>query len=436
MRPDGSAVIAAPERKLSTTIILMVEIILLLSSIVFCAVSISRARIGIRKSIQQRMLDIANCASGSVNGDILENLTAEDAGTPEFQTIYDALAVFRDNVELEFVYGIRDEGNGSFTFTVDPALEDAAPFGSDVVVTQALVTASHGTAAVDEDPYTDAWGSFYSAYSPVFDSSGKVAGIIATDFSVEWFDSQLMEQTRSTVISYFLILLLTLLIAGVLALVTIRPYMRMQEELEQQVREKQAQMTLLSVHSVEALSAAIDAKDAYTNGHSGRVAKYAREIARRIGYSKEDQERIYMLGLLHDVGKIGIPDAVINKPGPLTEKEFEQIKTHSILGARILETIHEMPELVTGAKYHHERYDGIGYPEGLAGKSIPEMARIIGVADAYDAMSSNRSYRNALAQTVVRKEIEDGKGTQFDPVFADIMLQMIDEDSEYQMRGQ
>ena len=140
------------------------------------------------------------------------------------------------------------------------------------------------------------------------------------------------------------------------------------------------------------------------------------------------------MGILHDVGKIGVPDAVINKPGKLTDEEFAEIRKHPAKGAKILENIKEMPNLSTGAHWHHERYDGKGYPDRLLGEAIPAEARIIGVADAYDAMTSNRSYRRSMPQSAVREQIEKGKGTQFDPVFADIMLQMIDEDKDYRMR--
>ena len=186
---------------------------------------------------------------------------------------------------------------------------------------------------------------------------------------------------------------------------------------------------------VEALAAAIDAKDAYTNGHSGRVADYAVEISRRYGYSKKKQNELHMIGLLHDVGKIGIPDSVINKPGKLTPEEYDIIKTHSEIGAQMLSRSSEMRKLSDGVRWHHERYDGRGYPDGLVGENIYEEARIIAVADAYDAMTSERSYRAALPQDVVRSEIEKGKGAQFDPVFADIMLKMIDEDKEYRMHA-
>ncbi len=208
---------------------------------------------------------------------------------------------------------------------------------------------------------------------------------------------------------------------------------RLQRDLSAEVYRKSQENESLSLHVVQTLAEAIDAKDTYTNGHSGRVADYSREIARRYGYSKKAQDEIYMMGLLHDVGKIGVPDAVINKPGKLTDEEFALIKKHPDLGHKILKQITEMPKLSVGARWHHERFDGRGYPDGLAGEDILEEARIIAVADAYDAMTSRRSYRSILPQDVVRNEIVKGRGTQFDPVFADIMLQIIDEDTEYKL---
>ncbi|MBR6316276.1 MAG: response regulator [Lachnospiraceae bacterium] len=208
----------------------------------------------------------------------------------------------------------------------------------------------------------------------------------------------------------------------------------LQRDLESEVIKKTRENEELSIQVVLAIADAIDAKDTYTNGHSRRVAKYSRDIAARLGYTEQQQSDIYMMGLLHDVGKIGVPDAVINKPAKLTDEEFELIKSHPERGARILENIKAMPQLATGAMWHHEKYNGTGYPDGLAGTDIPIEARIIAVADAYDAMSSRRSYRDALPQDVVRSEIERGRGTQFDPAIADIMIRMIEEDDGYAMR--
>ena len=141
-----------------------------------------------------------------------------------------------------------------------------------------------------------------------------------------------------------------------------------------------------------------------------------------------------MMGLLHDIGKIGIPDAIINKPSSLTEEEYKIIKTHPVVGAGILKNITELPKLMTGARWHHERYDGNGYPDGISGDDIPKEAQIIAVADSYDAMSSRRSYRDALPQAHIRSELMEGRGSQFAPEYADIMISMIDEDVNYDMR--
>ena len=198
-------------------------------------------------------------------------------------------------------------------------------------------------------------------------------------------------------------------------------------------RQKQ-RVEEMALQIVETLAGAIEAKDIYTNGHSRRVARYSVEIARRFGYSESEQRDVYIAGILHDIGKIGISDTIINKPEPLTDEEYEIMKNHPVVGANILSNVTSMPFIVEGAHWHHERYDGKGYPDGLSGTDIPEVARIIGVADAYDAMSSNRSYRKVLPQKVIRSEIEKGIGTQFSLEFAKIMIQMIDEDTNYEMR--
>ena len=140
------------------------------------------------------------------------------------------------------------------------------------------------------------------------------------------------------------------------------------------------------------------------------------------------------MALLHDIGKIGVPDDIINKPSTLTNQEYDVIKTHPVIGAEIIKNMSALPHIAMGARWHHERYDGKGYPDGLSGEDIPAIARIIGVADAYDAMTSNRSYRDVLPQSVVREEIDKCIGTQFDPVFAKVMLEIIQNDTDYNLR--
>ena len=197
--------------------------------------------------------------------------------------------------------------------------------------------------------------------------------------------------------------------------------------------ETQKVIKELSVEVMEALAHTIDAKDEYTKGHSIRVAKYSRMIANRMGLPEERCESIYYMGLLHDLGKIGVPNEIINKPGRLTDEEYDVIKTHPGMGSGILGEIKTRPDLVIGARWHHERYDGTGYPDHKKGEEIPLEARIIAVADTYDAMTSNRSYRHYLTQERVREELEKNIGTQFDEKVARSMIAIIDEDVNYEL---
>lgn len=202
---------------------------------------------------------------------------------------------------------------------------------------------------------------------------------------------------------------------------------------EQNIKIESEKNVTLTTDMIKALVKTIDAKDPYTNGHSVRVAEYSKMIAEQEYSDAQKIQNIHNIALLHDIGKIAIPDEIINKPGKLTDEEYSLIKAHTITGAQILSEISSYPDLINGAKYHHERYDGRGYPCGLKGEEIPEIAAIIGVADAYDAMTSNRSYRKMLPQDVVRNEISKGLGTQFHPKWGKIMLQLIDQDTSYTM---
>lgn len=173
-----------------------------------------------------------------------------------------------------------------------------------------------------------------------------------------------------------------------------------------------------------ALVNSVDAKDPYTYGHSERVARFSRAIAQAAGLPQIDCERIYLAGLLHDVGKIGVPDAILTKPGKLTASEFDVLKKHPEIGERILSHIRQLRDLLPGVLYHHERMDGRGYPHGLAGDKIPLLGRIICLADSFDAMTSNRTYRAALPITVAAAEIRRCAGTQFDPALAEVFLKI------------
>ena len=175
---------------------------------------------------------------------------------------------------------------------------------------------------------------------------------------------------------------------------------------------------------LHSLTSAVDAKDAYTCGHSERVALLSRYLAQQAKLSDHQVDRVYMAGLLHDVGKIGVPESVLQKTGKLTDEEFEQMKKHPAIGARILRDIKQIEDIIPGVLHHHERYDGSGYPSKLAGDNIPLMGRIICLADCFDAMTSNRTYRKALPLEVALTEIRRCSGTQFDPMLAEHFLQI------------
>ena len=183
---------------------------------------------------------------------------------------------------------------------------------------------------------------------------------------------------------------------------------------------------LLTVYlnTIQSLAAAIDAKDSYTHGHSKRVAQYALIIAKELGLVDDELETLKHTALLHDIGKIGISEAILLKPGSLTEEEFRCIKSHPVVGAHILQSIEFLKEVRQQLRYHHERFDGRGYPEGLSAEEIPLGSRIISVADTFDAITSTRPYRKGMLPEFAIEEIKKNSGSQFDPRIVEAFLKV------------
>lgn len=213
----------------------------------------------------------------------------------------------------------------------------------------------------------------------------------------------------------------------------------MNKNLEEKVRDRTKQLDgknhelrTAYIQTIRALAEAIDAKDAYTRGHSERVAVYASRLGRQMSLRTDLIERIYFAGLLHDVGKIGVPDAIITKPDRLTPEEYEEIKKHPEIGAKILEPVEFLHSIVPCVRHHHEWYDGCsaGYPDRLAGDQIPLPSRVIVVADTVEAMTSDRPYRKALSIDVVVDELRKYSGTQFDPVVVDAFLRLLEDEGD------
>ena len=190
---------------------------------------------------------------------------------------------------------------------------------------------------------------------------------------------------------------------------------------EKQLQTKEKIIT----EAFEVFSNFVDAKDPYTHGHSDRVADYSEKIAKKLGMSEQECENIYWIAKLHDIGKCYVPDNILNKPSKLTDEEFKQIKEHTIKGSEMVKDFSSIPGITEGALYHHERYDGKGYPTGKKGEEIPYIARIICVADSYDAMNSDRVYRKKLSKDKIIDELNKGKGSQFDPNIVDAFVELL-----------
>ena len=207
-------------------------------------------------------------------------------------------------------------------------------------------------------------------------------------------------------------------------------------DLQAKVEEKTRQYQELALESIFAIVNIIEAKDEITEGHSVRVAGYSIALARAMGYDEQRVDEVYQTGLLHDVGKIGIPDLILKKEGKLTSEEYGEIKEHTSIGGHILAAIETMGYLADGAKYHHEKFDGTGYPNGLKGKEIPEIGRIIAVADVFDALVSKRHYKEAMDVETAKAEILRGSGSQFDPDIVQVFLRLLDDGTIGRIRDQ
>jgi len=192
--------------------------------------------------------------------------------------------------------------------------------------------------------------------------------------------------------------------------------------LEKKVEEQTEEIRETFLGVLMALAEALDAKDTYTYGHSKRVTEIAVTLGHELGLASEAIDKIRLVGLMHDIGKIGVPEEILLKPGKLTDEEFDRIKEHSAAGEKILKPIIRDKEILAMVRYHHERYSGGGYPEGITKEDIPLGARIIAIADAYDSMTSNRPYREAMSPETARNQLLANRGSQFDPELVDMFI--------------
>ena len=272
------------------------------------------------------------------------------------------------------------------------------------------VKANDGVTSVS---YTNLSGGNYKFHVYVMDELNQQSNIIDISFTK---DMHIYEQV------WFWIFIISVGVALICAINFGMIYSR-----EKKAEQREKELKGITLESIEAIARTIDAKDTYTNGHSIRVGHYSRIIAEALGMQGDELENLYYIALLHDIGKIGIPDAILNKPGRLTDEEFVIMKSHTTKGAKILKDISTIPNIVEGAKYHHEKYGGGGYPEGLKGEDIPYIARIICCADCFDAMATKRVYKDPYPKEKIISEFERCKEIQFDPKIADVVIKLIEE---------
>ena len=268
--------------------------------------------------------------------------------------------------------------------------------------------------SVNSVSYTNLKGGKYKFHLYVVDELGQVSNVVEINL------------TKTMHLYEYPAFWAVIIIVGVALIVALNVYFikyRMTKIIERENEYKE-----ITLEAIEAIARTIDAKDTYTNGHSKRVGIYSREIARALELSEQEIENIYYIALLHDIGKIAIPENILNKPGRLTDEEFEIMKSHTTAGAKILEGISTIPDIVAGAKYHHEKYGGGGYPTGIKGEDIPFIARIICCADCYDAMATKRVYKEPYTKDKIISEFERCKEIQFDPKIADVVIKLIRED--------
>lgn len=328
--------------------------------------------------------------------------------------------VWSPNAKL--LYSPDREGEGK-VFPSEEAIGEAM---RGAVITEVI------TSDVDHESrgQFDELGDLIEIYAPIrHPQTDEVIGV----FEIYESYAPIQAQINDTNVVIWAVVLLGAVVLYMTQLQIVRRGVRTLHETEAEAELVNARlMTSLrdleehSLGTLQALITAVDAKDSYTARHSLAVTEYALAIGRRLGLDEHRLQNLERAGLLHDVGKIGVAENVLLKPSGLTDEEWLEIRDHSDIGARIIESIPFLRDLVEVVRHHHERWDGAGYPSGMAGEKVPQESRILAVADAFDAMTSDRPYRQALSLTIAREELMRGRGIQFDPHVVDALLQALD----------
>ena len=385
--------------------------------------SISLLSSTIRTDREHTVTGAANMAATEINADHID-AWLENGKDEAYDADYEMLLTILNNtpnLKYLYIYQIREDGC-HVVFDTDPEeaglLGDIQPFDDSFEEYLPALLAGERIETVVESK--GAFGWLLTCYEPIYDSAGKCVAYAGADISMD----ELSQYIRNYVLLIVLIAVMFLAACIVIGLkMTISNHKA--DELDM-LRQQQQRDKKLIREIIESFATVIDMKDSYTQGHSKRVAKYTAMLATELGYDEETVEQYYNIALMHDIGKIGIPDQVLNKPGKLTDEEYSVIKSHTERGYDVLKNISLMPDIVVGAEAHHERPDGKGYPHGLKNDEIPRVAQIIAVADTFDAMYSDRPYRKRMNFGKAVSIIRDAAGTQLASDVVDAFLRLVE----------
>ena len=397
----------------------------LLAVIMAAAITITSVGIltsQIRKDRELTVAGAAQLAANELNADRI-NDWLENGSDEEYEIQSEMLKNVMENtpnLKYLYIYQIREDGC-HVVFDTDPEapgmLGDLQEF--DESFEEYIPNLLEGK-PISNIESKDTFGWLLTHYEPIYDSNGNCVAYAGADISMD----EIKDYTQKYVMIIVLIAVGFLAACVIIGLkMSINHYKA--DELDM-LREQQQRDKKLIREIIESFAKVIDMKDSYTQGHSTRVAKYTKMLATELGYDEDTIDQYYNIALMHDIGKIAIPDQVLNKPGKLTDEEYGIIKSHTERGYDVLKNISLMPDIVVGAEAHHERPDGTGYPNHLKGDEIPRVAQIIAVADTFDAMYSDRPYRKRMNFDKAVSIIKDVSGTQLTSDVVDAFLRLVE----------
>ena len=424
----NKSTVPARHRHLIMMLLLVLLVLLTVAAVVAASVLILNRTT--REHRTKIIENTARLAAAQLDGDKVE-YWIQNGKDNAYESTFEILeSILRNTPYLQYLYVYQIKEDGCHViFDFDSVngetgeLVEGSDFGDLIGFDESwgeMIPTLLAGGRIDTIETVDTYGWLLTRYEPVFDSNGNCVCYVGADLSMQGVKDYVTGYViRITVISG--IFLIGCILLGMRIYIGARRADEMDTLIERQKRDKK-----LTREIIEAFAKVVDLKDTYTQGHSFRVAKYTEMLARELGYDDETVEKYHNIALMHDIGKVGVPDVVLNKPGKLSDDEFSLIKSHTTRGYEVLENISLMPEIAIGARAHHERPDGNGYPLGLKQSEIPRVAQIIAVADCFDAMYSNRPYRSRMNFDRVVSIIKENAGTQLTPDVVDAFLRLVE----------